>query len=157
MRVVGKMAPAAAKLLREKQKQWERALETQIKQRILAGEWPWGPGEPEFKFMPTRGYRFDRAWEEFRVAVEVDGGTFSGGAHVRGLGIANDHRKAAEAMCLGWVVLRVTSDQVKSQEAVEWLQRLIRLYDTVGYHWQPDDGSGKWMGLTRVNLSSQVR
>ena len=38
----------------------------------------------ELKFHPSRKFRFDYAWPEHRVAVEINGGAWSGGRHTRG-------------------------------------------------------------------------
>ena len=70
-------------------------------------------------------WRFDFAWPEQRVAVEVEGGTFSGGRHTRPLGFRKDCEKLNEATCRGWRVLRVTTEMVKSGEALTYLQRLL--------------------------------
>lgn len=70
-----------------------------------------GAGIPEpveqYRFaMPDRDFKFDFAWPEFRVALEVDGGLFSGGYHARPLGIGRDMNKFNEAAQRGWLLLR---------------------------------------------------
>lgn len=71
-----------------------------------------GQGIPEprrqFGFHPTRRWRFDFAWPAQRVALEMEGGTFTGGRHVRGLGYEMDIEKYNNAVVLGWAVLRAT-------------------------------------------------
>lgn len=81
----------------------------------------------EHRFHPKRRWRFDFCWPDQKLAVEVEGGTWGGGRHTRGAGYEADCEKYAEAMCLGWRVLRVTGTQVKRGEAVAWLVRLIRV------------------------------
>jgi len=83
----------------------------------------------EFKFHPTRRWRFDVAIPGPKVAVEIDGGVFVGGRHSRGTGIEKDCEKYAHAMMLGWKVLRVTPRQVKSGDAVQWLRSVLGLPD----------------------------
>ena len=82
--------------------------------------------EREHKFHQTRKWRFDFAFPARLVALEVDGGTFSGGRHTRGNGYAEDCVKLAEAGILGWRVLRATSQQVKSGQALGWVERILK-------------------------------
>ena len=83
------------------------------------------PVEKEFKFHPKRKWRFDFAWPKLMIALEVEGGTHSGGRHVRGNGFDNDCEKYNEAAILGWTVLRVTSNMIKSGMAADQLETLI--------------------------------
>lgn len=69
--------------------------------------------EREYKFLPDRKFRFDFAFPEQKVAVEVDGGTWSGGRHTSGLGFRNDCIKTNLAVLNGWRVLRFTADMVR--------------------------------------------
>lgn len=73
--------------------------------------------EPEYQFDPKRRSRFDRAHHLARVAVEIDGGTHSGGRHVRGDGYANDCEKLNRATAQGWAVFRLTSDMLRDAPA----------------------------------------
>jgi very-short-patch-repair endonuclease len=63
----------------------------------------------EYRFHPTRKWRFDFAWAAHRVAVEIDGGIFTGGGHNRGVQFARDAEKHNAAVLLGWRVLRYTT------------------------------------------------
>jgi very-short-patch-repair endonuclease len=65
-----------------------------------------------------RRWRFDLAWPALLLAVEVDGGTWSGGRHVRGRGYEGDCEKLNTATLMGWRVLRFTSDMVNRGEAI---------------------------------------
>jgi very-short-patch-repair endonuclease len=80
----------------------------------------------EFRFHPTRRWRFDYAWPDKSIAVEVDGAVWTGGRHTRGAGVEKDCEKYAEALLAGWRVLRVTTGQVKSGQALTWVERLLR-------------------------------
>lgn len=60
----------------------------------------------EHRFHGTRRWRFDFAWVAQRLAVEVEGGAFSGGRHTRGLGFVADCHKYNAAVLAGWRVLR---------------------------------------------------
>lgn len=62
---------------------------------------------PEYKFSSDRGWRFDFAHEPSRVAIEVEGGTFSNGRHNRGDGFIKDAEKYSWANHFGWMVYRL--------------------------------------------------
>ena len=60
----------------------------------------------------------DFAWPEHRVCVEVQGGSWSNGAHVRGKGYAKDRMLTNRRQLAGWIVLEFTSDHLDADEAV---------------------------------------
>jgi len=71
----------------------------------------------EYRFHPSRRWRFDLAWPDQRVAVEVHGGEFMRGHHTRGREMANDCEKARAAAIAGWIVLPYTGRQVREAPA----------------------------------------
>lgn len=73
---------------------------------------------PEYLFHPKRNWRFDFAYPKHRIALEVEGGTWTGGRHTRGKGFADDCRKYNEAALMGWRVFRFTSDMIQAGDAV---------------------------------------
>ncbi|MEI4974427.1 hypothetical protein U1437_09000 [Aeromonas caviae] len=75
----------------------------------------------ELLFHPKRKWRFDYAWEEQKLALEVHGGIHSGGRHTRGRGFVEDRAKMNEATLLGWTVLEVTPEHIKSGQLRAWL------------------------------------
>lgn len=81
--------------------------------------------EYEFHFHPHRRWRFDAAWVEQKLALECDGGVWTGGRHVRGKGVVNDCEKVSEAACLGWRIIRCTPQQIAQGHAVAWVQRAL--------------------------------
>lgn len=81
--------------------------------------------EREHRFHPTRRWRFDFSWPEKRVAVEIEGGHWTGGRHVRGAGFEADCEKYLEAIVMGWRVLRVTGSLVKSGRALAAAEALL--------------------------------
>jgi very-short-patch-repair endonuclease len=90
-----------------------------------------GVPEPirEHRFMaPTRQFRFDFAWPDQKIAVEVEGGTFSKGKsrHTTGSGFHNDAIKYNYAVLYGWRVLRGDVKMVESGELVNALERVMR-------------------------------
>ena len=50
----------------------------------------------EYRFHPSRDWRFDFAIPSHRVVVEVEGGAFNGGRHIRPEGYLRDTRTAGE-------------------------------------------------------------
>lgn len=73
------------------------------------------PLEREYRFDPARGWRLDRAHPASLVAIEIDGGTFSRGRHVRPMGFEEDCRKINAAQLAGWRVFRLTSNMLKRE------------------------------------------
>lgn len=81
--------------------------------------------EEQVRFHPKRRWRFDLCWPAKHWAVEIDGGTFSGGRHVRPLGFEKDAEKLNEASLAGWRVLRVTGAMVNDGRAVQFIERAL--------------------------------
>ena len=75
----------------------------------------------ELLFHPKRKWRFDYAWEEQKLALEVHGGIHSGGRHTRGRGFVEDRAKMNEATLLGWTVIEATPEHIKSGQLRAWL------------------------------------
>lgn len=75
--------------------------------------------EREHAFHASRRWRFDFAWPDRLLAVELEGGSWVGGRHGRGAGTAKDCEKYNAAATDGWAVLRFTTDMVRSGQAVE--------------------------------------
>lgn len=92
---------------------------------IAAGELP--PCEKEFRFCPGRRFRFDWCWKEDMVAAEWEGGSYVGGRHTRPIGYKNDCEKYSLAAAMGWCVIRFTTDQLQSGEALKWLKQAFAL------------------------------
>lgn len=65
----------------------------------------------EYRFHPTRRWRFDYAWVPQKLALEIDGGryAFAGGRHATDA----DHEKLNMAAALGWRVLHVTPQAMR--------------------------------------------
>jgi hypothetical protein len=86
------------------------------------------PGyEKEFVFHPKRKWRFDYAWPELKVALEVHGGVFANGRHTRGKGFTEDKVKMNSAQLLGWLVIEATTAQVKNGQMLEWVSQAITI------------------------------
>lgn len=85
-------------------------------QALAPGDLP-GP-VPEYRFHPTRRWRFDFAWPAVTrggVAVEVDGGQWraGGGRH----NTDRDREKLNTAAALGWRVLRFSHQALETDPA----------------------------------------
>jgi very-short-patch-repair endonuclease len=83
--------------------------------RMLAQDAP----EPmaEHRFAPPRRFRFDFAWPDKLIAVELEGGVWARGRHVRGRGYESDCEKYNLAQSLGWSVYRFTAGMLDRDPA----------------------------------------
>ena len=77
----------------------------------------------EYKFHETRKWRFDFAFPASLVALEVEGGVWTGGRHTTPAGYVKDIEKYNTAGSMGWIVLRVTPDELGMQETVEMIKK----------------------------------
>jgi very-short-patch-repair endonuclease len=66
----------------------------------------------EYRFHAERRWRFDFAWPERKVAVEIDGGIWVHGRHNRASGYLADLEKLNAAAEAGWRVLRYATGHV---------------------------------------------
>lgn len=73
-----------------------------------------------------KDWRFDFAMPERRLAVEVEGGAWTGGRHTRGTGFHADLRKYAAAARLGWTVIRVDPAMIRSGEAIDTVRSVLQ-------------------------------
>ena len=83
--------------------------------------------EREWKFETKRRWRFDYAWPLQMIALEVEGGVWTGGRHTRGAGFLKDVEKYNRAAVLGWRLLRVTPDKLVSFGTFEMLREILGL------------------------------
>lgn len=82
-----------------------------------------------------RKFRFDFAWPDYGLLLEVHGSVYAGkkGGHSSGVGITRDCTKASLATATGrWRYMAVTTAQVKSGEAVGWLMEFFKNHSTKG-------------------------
>ena len=63
---------------------------------------------PELKFHPSRKWRIDLAIESLKIAIEFEGGIYSGGRHTRPTGFLGDIEKYNNLTLYGWKLLRYT-------------------------------------------------
>lgn len=69
---------------------------------------------PEYQFHPKRRWRFDFAIPEQKIALECEGGLFSGHGHNRGAAMIRDMEKYNAAAILGWRLLRTIPRDIDS-------------------------------------------
>lgn len=97
----------------------ERAFLTLCKQEGLPTP------ETEVRFAPPRRWRADFLWGKQMLIVEVHGGTWNRGGHVRGKQFASDCDKANEAQLLGYTYLTFTTDHVYDGRATATVRRAL--------------------------------
>jgi very-short-patch-repair endonuclease len=86
----------------------------------------------QFRFCPTRRWRADFAYPASMLLIEADGGTWSGGRHVRGSGFEADCEKTSAAAALGYRVIRVTRKMIQSGLAVELIAQALGITPASG-------------------------
>ena len=87
--------------------------------------------EREFRFDPDRRWRFDFAWPSEKVAVELNGGVWNGGGHIRPGGYEKDIEKYRAATLQGWRVLVYTAKQF-GPHVIEDIERVKKWNGTSG-------------------------
>ncbi len=84
---------------------------------------------PEFQFAKAAGrlWRIDWYFEGNgrKVALEVEGGVFTGGRHTRATGFMGDMEKYNAMAARGILLLRTTPDQLLTNQTIELLQQAI--------------------------------
>lgn len=73
--------------------------------------------EKEYRFHPERRFRFDYALPDYQIAIEIQGGTWTRGKHVRGKGYERDCEKLNLAQSMGWRVLWYTPQMIENDLA----------------------------------------
>ena len=115
------------------------------RQAKSAGEetlWLWlnvfqpGLWQRELRFHETRRWRFDFAREDIKLAVEFDGLLYrgGGGGHQRVAGYEKDREKDAEALLLGWRVLRLSPGMLRSGKAYSYIAALSKTWEREETH-----------------------
>lgn len=79
----------------------------------------------ELRFHATRKWRFDYAWPDHKIALEIEGGAWTNGRHTRGAGFIADMAKYNAAQEIGWRVFRVTPDQAITTETARMLRAVL--------------------------------
>lgn len=86
----------------------------------------------EFKFHETRKWKIDFAWPALKLAVELEGGIWTGGRHTSGAGWIKDAEKYNELSLMGWRLLRYHGGAVKDGSAIRQVEVAVRLLEKFG-------------------------
>lgn len=81
--------------------------------------------QPEHRFHSSRKWRFDFAFLPQLVALEVEGGVWTGGRHTRGSGFMKDVEKYNSAAELGWRILRCVPNDLCTVETITMIKRAL--------------------------------
>ncbi|CAB4152721.1 hypothetical protein UFOVP602_21 [uncultured Caudovirales phage] len=82
----------------------------------------------EHQFCGDRKWRFDFAFVDLKIAVEIEGGIHNGGAHTRAKGFVEDCEKYNRAALEGWTVLRYAGSMLPgaAREVAEFVASKMR-------------------------------
>jgi hypothetical protein len=83
--------------------------------------------EREYRFAPPRRWRLDFFWPNADppLAVEIQGGIWGGGRHVRGQGYINDCDKANACALQNIRLLRFTAEHIHRGDALVLIERAL--------------------------------
>jgi len=83
--------------------------------------------EREHRFHEVRGWRFDYACAQHRIAVEIEGGTKWGNSrHSKGAGFIGDCDKYNTATMMGWEIYRFSTEMVLDATAIDFIRDLLK-------------------------------
>ena len=82
--------------------------------------------DEEYRFHPTRKWRFDFAYPEQKIGIEIEGGVWTRGRHNRPIGFIKDAEKYNAAAELGWRVFRFPQPMLDDWSAVEQIKRVLQ-------------------------------
>lgn len=99
----------------------EGALVVELQRAGLAGY------QRNYRFDPRRRSELDFAWVAQKVAIEVQGGIHSYGAHVRPEGYRRDAEKTRRAQLMGWIVLPCLAADVRDGSIVADVETALEL------------------------------
>lgn len=81
----------------------------------------------EYSIVPDRRWRWDIAWPDWKVAIEVQGGVWSrnGKGHARPSRVIKDMDKRNAATLWFWKVLEVTPQTLMRQRTIDMVKELM--------------------------------
>lgn len=81
---------------------------------------------PEVKFHPERKWKADFCWVAQRLILEIQGGIFTGGRHVRGAALLKEMEKLNAAAKLGYRVMYCTPRDIETGSIFNELAEALR-------------------------------
>lgn len=81
----------------------------------------------EFRFLQDikRNHSFDVAIPEHKIAIEIEGGIWTGGRHVNPKGFINDMFKYNQGTARGWRIIRITPQEVDKNFWLNLIETMI--------------------------------
>lgn len=80
---------------------------------------------PEYRFSPPRRWRMDYAWPDHKVALEIQGGIWTGGRHSRGATMLREWEKLNTAAGMGWRFIYVQPADLLKTETTNAIKTAI--------------------------------
>jgi hypothetical protein len=90
--------------------------------------------------------RFDFAWIHQMVALEIQGGTFVRGAHVRGMGYSDDCKKLNSATLKGWRMFQATTDMLRPDKETGQILVIDQIRSALHHY---VDAEAQWVAWIR--------
>lgn len=92
----------------------------------LLDEWGFVGYEREYRFSPTRKWRFDFAWPRLKLAVELHGGMYRYlPSHASAKRNIQTMEKLNEAQLHGWLVLQVPTHHLDGKGRLRDVQTML--------------------------------
>lgn len=82
---------------------------------------------PQHRFHPSRAWRFDFAFPDAFLAIEIQG---YGTGHTSYVGMLGDYEKHNEAIKHGWAIIYLMSKQIKRNEVKTTLSYCYKILET---------------------------
>lgn len=79
----------------------------------------------EFKFHDTRRWRLDYCIPSMKIAIEIEGGVWTGGRHTSGAGFMKDMEKYNACSSLGYHLFRFTPTNKRDEAGIQLIINLI--------------------------------
>lgn len=104
----------------------------------LCADRAWPLPVSEYQFNPDRRWRFDLAWPEQYIAVEIQGGLFTQGRHTQAAALRREYEKLNDAAIAGWCVLLILPEDVQGGQLTKLLGAYFaRPWYPVMFHVEP--------------------
>lgn len=79
----------------------------------------------EYRFANERRWRIDYAWPKQKIALEVEGGVWTGGRHTRGKGFLGDMEKYNALTAHRWRLIRVVPKELQTINTINQLKQML--------------------------------